>query len=52
MVVVFAVFTAYGKGTPTPAHEAQQDQTFTILHTNDIHGNYMPFLTTTVSATS
>ena len=52
MVVIFAVFTACGNWTPTPAPEAQQDQTFTILHTNDIHGNYMPFLTTTESATS
>lgn len=52
MAIGFAIFTACGSKISTPATRDSQDQTVTILHTNDIHGNYMPFVTTTGSATS
>jgi 5'-nucleotidase / UDP-sugar diphosphatase len=52
MLVVFAIFTASGQEVTRNAPQMQQHQTITILHTNDFHGNYMPFLTTTGSATS
>lgn len=51
MAIGMAFFGVNAQDSKKPT-EKQLHQTVTILHTNDIHGNYMPFLTTTGSATS
>ncbi|MDT0686474.1 bifunctional metallophosphatase/5'-nucleotidase [Autumnicola psychrophila] len=51
MLIGLAFFSVNAQNSKT-AIEKQPNQIITILHTNDIHGNYMPFLTTTGSATS
>ncbi|NJY64301.1 multifunctional 2',3'-cyclic-nucleotide 2'-phosphodiesterase/5'-nucleotidase/3'-nucleotidase [Salinimicrobium sp. CDJ15-81-2] len=52
MVIMFTIITGCGQRPIAKSPNNEQQQTVTILHTNDIHGNYMPFLTTTGSATS
>ena len=52
MGVIFAIVTSCGQRNIATSGNRGKQQTITLLHTNDIHGNYMPFLTTTGSATS
>lgn len=52
MAVVIAVFAACDPKSDSPGSKESEVQTVTILSTNDIHGNYMPFVTNTGSATS
>ncbi|MFO7719988.1 MAG: metallophosphoesterase, partial [Gillisia sp.] len=51
-MVILSIFTSCGSATTDKAPKALETQSITILHTNDIHGNYMPFQTTLGSATS
>ncbi|HSP82850.1 MAG TPA: bifunctional UDP-sugar hydrolase/5'-nucleotidase [Gillisia sp.] len=52
VMIILSIFTSCGSGTTTQSPTTEETQTITILHTNDIHGNYMPFQTTLGSATS
>lgn len=52
LMIFLTVFTSCGTGTTATSPKTGESQSLTILHTNDIHGNYMPFQTTRGSATS
>jgi len=52
VMIILSVFTSCGSGTTTQSPTTEVTQSITLLHTNDIHGNYMPFQTTRGSATS
>lgn len=51
-MVILSIFTSCGSVTTGTSPKTGEIQSITILHTNDIHGNYMPFHTTLGSATS
>ncbi|HSI71112.1 MAG TPA: metallophosphoesterase, partial [Gillisia sp.] len=51
-IMVLSIFTSCVSGITTTSPKIGETQSITILHTNDIHGNYMPFQTTLGSATS
>ncbi|MGY5851758.1 bifunctional metallophosphatase/5'-nucleotidase [Salegentibacter sp. F14] len=53
ITMLLTLFTACGSGRFSESEVIQPESLrISILHTNDIHGNYMPFKTTTGSATS
>ena len=52
LMMILSVITSCGSGTTITSPKTGETQSITILHTNDIHGNYMPFKTTLGSATS
>ncbi|UJH89665.1 bifunctional metallophosphatase/5'-nucleotidase [Antarcticibacterium sp. 1MA-6-2] len=51
-MVILSILTSCKSGNKITSSEIGETQIVTILHTNDIHGNYMPFQTTLGSATS
>ena len=52
VIIILSVFTSCGSGTTPTSTKTEETQSITLLHTNDIHGNYMPFKTNLGSATS
>ncbi|HEY9184932.1 MAG TPA: bifunctional UDP-sugar hydrolase/5'-nucleotidase [Salegentibacter sp.] len=52
ITMILTLFMSCGSGSETGTPEEPNSQTISILHTNDIHGNYLPFTTTSGSATS